>query len=633
MNRFYGVASLDQAAGIARRAGAWIGGNRQQSEALFESSELALHAMSSGGTVLGRSEADGLHLVYLGMIHGPAPDFGEGSPLDDPDRTATYLLSRYQDLGTTFLDGLCGHFVVAIVDSASGRLVLARDPGGSRRVFVHEDGGTLRFSTKLCDFRGLLGRDLRVDRGLEDFHLGYEFLPDARTPFVGVKILGAGEVLTWTRGKIERRSIPKPDPWGDSAPSVEVDSASVEEIADALDEALVRALEDQLPSDKRVAVLLGGFDSALIAALLTRMGKEVETFSFQYSDASFNQPLTEELAELLGIRHHWVPIDEEVIREGLSHYAERFNQLSGQPHYLIASAHAVKTAADAGFRYVFTGDGCDGLFLGYPTVHLRAKVIMALSKAGPLVGTPLRLATRSPWLEKRLGHPYRVARNIGRILGRDMPTRGHVASCVLDSFSLEQLRGAAPAPDRDTEEILESLAKQKTDVGSVRLAYQGRSYVGLNKAKLEGSGDLAGVAILSPFLHPGMAKFAATLPDELSRPTEKTKSGATGKYALMQMAERKQYLPLEMIYQEKRSPVTAPVDSWYLGSLRDFMLNRLEGLPFEVNRGYADSLLTPKLAEDLFRDHVGISRFATHAINVLVTHAAFTRLAKRDAGA
>ena len=125
MNRFYGVASLDQAAQQARRARAWITGNGQQSESLFESPELALHTMSTGGSVLGRAEADGLHLVCLGMVHGPAPDFGHGSPLDDPDRTANYLLARYQDLGASFLDGLCGHFVVAVVDSASGRLVLA----------------------------------------------------------------------------------------------------------------------------------------------------------------------------------------------------------------------------------------------------------------------------------------------------------------------------------------------------------------------------------------------------------------------------------------------------------------------------------------------------------------------------
>lgn len=630
MNRFLGVVSTRDVTSIVEGARAFVGSG---SRAVVDAPTMALETTDNGGTVLGRAERDGRSLVYLGMFHHPAPDFGEGNPLDDPDRTALYLLGRFEQYGPGFLDGLCGHFVVAVAEPASGRLTLARDPGGSRRLLIHRDGATLRFATKLSDFRGLLGEELRVDRGLEDFLLGYEFLPNGRTLYAGVEMLPAGQVLTWTDGGLERRAIPKPDPWGDSAPSVEVDTTSIEDIVDALDSALLRAIEDQLPSCNRIAVLMGGFDSMLIASLLTKHGKEVETFSFHYADDSYNQPYTEELAQLLGTKHNWVPIDEHVMREGLEHFATRFNQLSGQPHYLIASAHAVKAAADKGFRHVMTGDGCDGLFLGYPTVHLRAKFIMGLSKVAPLLKFPLGVATRSPWLERRLGHPYRVARNVSRILERDMPTRAHVASCVLDSFSLEQLRGPALPQDRDTEEILTELARGKEDVGTIRLAYQGRSYVGLNKNKLEGAGDLAGVTITSPFLHPGMARFAATLPDELSRPAEKTKSQATGKFALMQMAERKGYLPTELIYQTKRSPVTAPVDQWYLGPLRDFMLSRLDGLPFEVDSRYAASLLSPKLSEDLFRDHVGISRFATHAINVLVTHAAFTSLATRGGDA
>jgi asparagine synthetase B (glutamine-hydrolysing) len=324
-----------------------------------------------------------------------------------------------------------------------------------------------------------------------------------------------------------------------------------------------------------------------------------------------------------------VPITADVIRDGLSDFSQRFNQLAGQSHYLIASAHAVKAAADKGFRHVFTGDGCDGLFLGYPTVHLRAKFIMGLSKIAPVLKGPLRLATRSGWLERRLGHPYRVARNVSNILQREMPTRAHVASCILDSFALEQLRGPAPRQDQVVEDILTDLARGKDGVSPVRLAYQGKSKVGLNKNKLEGAGDLAGVVLMSPFLHPGMASFAAALPEALSRPKEKTKSESTGKYALMQMAERKRHLPLEIIYQPKRSPVTAPVDGWYMGPLREFMLGQLDGLPFHVDAEYAASLVSPKYSEDLFRKYVGLGRFATHAINVLVTHAAFTRLATR----
>ncbi len=629
MNRFFGMASTADVSERFAAARGWIIDTaRQASRPLVRSDALFVDSMDDGRTVLGRAESGGTSLVYLGMVHHPAPEFGEGTPLDDPNRTAAYLLARFRKLGVGFLDGLCGHFVVAVVEPDHGRLTIARDPGGSRRLFVHRDRETLRFSTKLSDFRGLLGDSLRVDRGLENFLLGYEFLPDGRTVYAGVEVLGPGTAMVWSKGEVRTHQIPKPDPWKDAVAEIDLTSASEDEVIDALEDAFTRALREQLPSAERVGLLLGGFDSALIAVFLKKLGKTVETFSFHYEDESFNQPYTEELARLLGIDHNWVPITAEVMREGLTDYAQRFNQLAGQSHYLIASAHAVKTAADKGIRHMFSGDGCDGLFLGYPTVHLRAKVIMGLSKVAPALKGPLGAATRSGWLERKLGHPYRVARNVSTILQRGMPARAHVASCILDGFALEQLRGPAPPQERDVEDILADLARGKEHVSPVRLAYQGKSLVGLNKTKLEGAGDLSGIVLLSPFLHPGMAGFARALPEELSRPEEKTKSEVTGKYALMQMAERKGHLPSEIIYQPKRSPVTAPVDRWYLGPLRELMLEQLEGLPFDVDPDYAQSLVSPKYAEDLFRRYVGLGRFATHAINVLVTHAAFTRLAR-----
>jgi hypothetical protein len=84
-----------------------------------------------------------------------------------------------------------------------------------------------------------------------------------------------------------------------------------------------------------------------------------------------------------------------------------------------------------------------------------------------------------------------------------------------------------------------------------------------------------------------------------------------------------------MIYQKKRSPVTAPVDDWYWSSLREFMLSRFQHLPFAVDRRFAESLLTPKLAERLFRDKVGISRHVTPAAGLLASYAGFAELLER----
>jgi hypothetical protein len=262
---------------------------------------------------------------------------------------------------------------------------------------------------------------------------------------------------------------------------------------------------------------------------------------------------------------------------------------------------------------------------------MRAVFIQNLSRVAPALLPLLGPVSRSAILERRLGHPYRVARNVLRVLRRPMPMRGHIASCILDRESLTQV-SADPLPpqERSPEEILADLAAGLEDVSPIRLAYKGKGAVGLNKTKLEGSTASSGITVCSPFLHPGMRRMAAMLPEEMLRPKEHTKSEATGKYALMRMAEERRMLPEEMIYQKKRSPVTAPVDHWYMGPLRERLLGKLEsGLPFRTDERTVRALLEPKLAEAWFRRYVGISRYAMHAPALLASYASFTERAVR----
>jgi asparagine synthetase B (glutamine-hydrolysing) len=594
-----------------------------------ESSDgIAWAILASPGAVLGVASSPGVALGFLGSFHRPFPDAGERNPLDDPDATARALLDRYRRLGETFLDGLCGHFAVLVAAPGERRLLLARAAGGCQRWFVAERDGALLFSTKLADFAGLLGDALELDRSLEDFLLGYEFLPTGRTLYRGVRALDPGRVLTWTAGELRERALPEPDPWPGRFAGV--DLGDEDAAAGALHEAFTSAVADQLPDQGRVGVLLGGVDSALIAATASRLGKEVHTFSFQYEDASYNQAHTEELARLFGLTHHWVPITAEVIRDGLLRYAQRFNQIVGQPHYLIASAHCCAAARDAGVLHCLTGDGCDGLFLGYPTVHTRAKLIQSLSRVAPIVAAPLAWLTSSAWLERTLGHPYRIARNVARILRRPMPARAHIAACTLDSRSLRLLRGNPPPQQRESEEILASLARGLEGVDPIRLAYLGKGRVGLNLAKLEGATAFSGVTLDSPYMHPGFARLAKRIPDDLFRPGRKTRSRATGKFVFMRMIQQQRLLPERMIFQEKRSPVTAPVDEWYWSGLREFLRARLAQLPFRVDDRYAESLVTPKLAERVFRATVGLGRYSTPAVSLLATYAAYSELVRRS---
>jgi asparagine synthetase B (glutamine-hydrolysing) len=581
VNRILGVVSEPDASDRVRGAIDWLTSRGQEAPEIAASTEAATFAsIGDGGAVLGFARAEGVTLLMLGWVHAPAPGWEDGSPVDLPDATAAYLLDRYRREGLSFLDELSGSFVVALLDENSGRVLLARDPSGGRRLFIARTAEGLLFSSQLADMRGLLGSALRVDRGLENFHLAYEFLPWNRTVFEGVSILEQGTILEASATDLTETPIEAPKPragtlldFGDGAVD---EDAVIEKMA----EVFTQAVEDQAPSGDRVAVLLGGFDSALVASVLSRMGKTVETFSFHYEDESYNQAHTDELSRLLGVQHNWVPITSESIQHGLESYAHGFNQPVSQSHYMLNTARACEMIRERGFDHALTGDGCDGLFLGYPTVHTRAKLIMRLASMSALL-RPLDLVAGSEFLERRLGQPYRVARNVLRILRREMPARAHVASCALDEASLSFLRrDPAPAEDEPTEEILSALANPHANKAEVRLAYLGKGAVGLNRNKLEGSSTLTGVSLMSPFMHPSMIAFAASLPDELSRPDHATKAEATGKYALMAMAERKALLPNELIYQKKMSPVTAPVDVWYTGVLREFMLSRLSGLPF-----------------------------------------------------
>lgn len=630
MNRLFGsIDPQGHAAQSVQRLGEWL----QQSGhgvglAVRESHLSTWGSIQDGGGVLGEAEQGSLRLCYLGALYGPLPGWSADlSPLDDPAQTAAYLLERFRSEGPRFLDGLYGQFAVVLEDTTQGEVWLGCDASGGRRLFCSDSTSpVLHFSTQLADFRGL-DKHLTLDRSWEDFFLAHEFIPGGGTCFQGVRSLPPGTLRRIKRTEsgleLENYAIAKVDPWSDWLPNLELETE--EQVVDALEKAFFRALEEQSPSGSRVGLMLGGFDSALIAAALTKQGKEVETFSFQYPDSSYNQAFTEELARLLGIRHHWVPMTANVMRSGFEQFEHRFNQAVCQPHYLIATEHAAQAVRNAGFLQCFTGDGCDGLFLGYPTVHQRAVLIDRLSKVAPIlrrVGGPV---VRNGFLERRFGHPYRVARNVLRVLERPMPTRAHIASNIVDDFSLSQLRlDKPPRQERPIEEVLAELANGLDDVSTVRLAYKGKGAVGLNRNKLEGCTASAGISLQSPFLHPGMAKLAAMLPEELNRPSRPTKAEATGKYALMLMAEQRRYLPTEMIYQKKRSPVTAPVDAWYMKDLRSTLLRQFDRLPFNYDRKYAEALLDHKLTEDAFRKYIGISRYAFHAPALLATYASFT---------
>ncbi|MEX2148947.1 MAG: asparagine synthase-related protein [Steroidobacteraceae bacterium] len=591
----------------------------------------SLDAVTDGGAIIGRARSDGIELAYIGVITRPLDGWPQAaSPIDDPDATARFLLGRFLESGKTFLDRVHGQFALVVADRHRGTTLLATDPYGGRSWFVSEEGGNVAFSSNLHALAKSRGRNLQVDRSFEDFFLIHGFYPFGRTPFSGIRALPAGSLSEWpSSDPSSRSSLSATDPWnrsGENAPALSTEAQVIAE----LHASILRATIELLPSrPQRVAVLLGGFDSALVAALIHRSGFEVETFSFHYGDAEFNQPHTDTLARHLGIRHHWVEIDRSLIEDGLRTFAQTFNQPTNWPNYVIQTAHVCRQIRAAGISHCYTGDGCDSVFLGYPGTYQRARLFDALPELPVWVGRTLVGMAARPALERHFGHPYRVALSMLRGLGRRMPARGYLSFRILDEVSLRQLRtDSPPAMAKDTEALISELSAPFAGLPPLRLAYLGKAAVSPNRNKMIGSADSSGITIQSPYLHAGLKNFAVRLPEELMRPKDRTRSRVTGKYVLMKMAEEKGLLPPSIIYQRKMAAVDAPIDEWYAGPMRPLLLDMMRGLPFSIDVSYANRLLDRKFSEQLFKRHVMVDKVISHAASLLATYAAFTGIAR-----
>ena len=585
--------------------------------------------LSGHGRLIGSAGDDDSFLVILGAIHKPLPAWGAGSPLDDADATATFLLRMYHDRGLNFLDDTVGAYVVALWDGRKSRFILANDPKGMRTAYYTKTPTGLAFSSTLYALNCCRDGGLKIDRSLEDFLLGYEFLPWQQTLYKDVFSLAPGMMIEYRAGMMFQHNSRALNclPWQFQA--LVGPDATEHQTGDALYDLFFRCLEDVLPEDKRVAVLLGGFDSALIAAACRELGKEVDTYTFRFPEGKYNQAFAEDVAQLCGAKHRWIDITPEILEHGLSEYPVLFNQPSGMPHYLVQTAHVLREVRDDGHNHCLTGDGCDELFLGYPTVYRRARFFQQFNSIPDWVAKGSSKVLGLRVIEMVFGHFARFCRNFIEIAARPMPRRGHISNRIFDKQSLNHLRKSAQYQAISTETILASLSLGLEQMTPLRLAYHGKSMPGLNKTKLAGASSASGLTVLSPFQHPHLVAFGQSLPEEMLRPDCIGIEGNTGKRLLMRTVEKRGLLPPEIIYQPKASPVAGMADYWYMSSLKEFMLSQMQSLPFDYDGSFTVGLLSEKWPERIFRKKISLGDYIMNAPSLLVTYAAYNKLSNK----
>ena len=455
-----------------------------------------------------------------------------------------------------------------------------------------------------------------VDRSLEDFLLGFGFLPDGRTPFEGVDVLPPSTRWRIGEGSHEALQVDPPE----TEPAERTGSKLLDLLLDAVDR--------RAAGRDHHAVLLGGFDSALVCALLRRLGKGVTAFTFDVGDERLNQGNVDLVRRSLDLEHVWIPITPERMRAAFEGLTDRINAPGAQPHYQLHTVLGSEDVRERGFPLVFTGDGCDAVFLGYPTVNRRSRLTRSLRRLPSVAsGAALRLLG-VPAVERRLGHVARVGRSALRAARLPWPAAGHLPTQYLDAISLGRLRVDSPPEQSEAVETVRlRLAKGLDELDPTRLAFFGNAATGASRIKVDGALMHTGVAQYTPFNDGALRRHVQELPVSALRP-EKSRFGTMGKEVLVEEVLAHDLLPREIVLQPKASPSTSPIDAWYMNELRPTVLRSLEGLPFRLNRRYVEEILREKTIENWYRERVALSPHALQAIGLLVSYAAFASLSR-----
>lgn len=584
-------------------------------DTVFESAQFHLEAKTSGSVTV--TDRETVIVAVSGVVYG---ERGEQRVRTPAERIADAFVAG----GLVAAAALEGHFAVLLVDKTNDVAHAFGDNRGGRRVFYAGDANGAVVSTKLTSTAAALTTHPGPDTEVRDFHLVYGYAPFDHTAYEGVRRLPATSTMSLSSLAITVED--RPTPQIPERNAREDKQGAKAELATRL----VEATESIVQGHDRVGVFLGGFDSALVASLAKRAGKEVVAFTFSYADAGFNQKNVDSVVNALGIEHHWVPITSKTIGDGLSNFAERFDRPTNWPNYVIQTAALAEVAREKGVSVLLTGDGCDEIFLGYPGIYRGSKFFGGDKVSSNFESNLAHALFTHPFLEKKLGHVYRLIHRIIRNRALPPRTRLYLMFRLMDESTVSHLFGQPrKAIEEHVQDIISEVEHVIPDVSPTVLAYEGRDHIVPNRLKISGVMDTSGLPVYTPYMHPDVRDYVRALPEELLRPDGEAKRTTIGKDILLQMADEQGFLPHEVIYQPKHAAVDGPLDRWYAEDLRMVIKDLIRGVAPVTDEKALDALLDEKWIEKFYRKNFSVDSITSHAASLLATYGSFHRDATR----
>jgi asparagine synthase (glutamine-hydrolysing) len=581
-------ALLQRMCGVIRHRGPDDEGLRVDGRAALGMRRLSIIDLSTGHQPM-HNEDETVWIVFNGEIY----NYRELRTLLEARGHAFYTASdtetivhAYEEWGSAAIGRLRGMFGLAIWDSRTGALLLARDRVGIKPLHYATVGDRLYFGSEIKSLLEApdLPRDLDIDA--LNHYLSFLYTPRDGSIFQAIRKLPPGHVLTWRDGveTLERYyELPAAEDYDGS------DEDAVRDLRRVLTDAVCSHLVSDVPLG---AFLSGGVDSSLVVGLMAEAsGTRVKTFSIGFDEPAFDElEHARVVARHFDTDHHEFVVRPDgvaILDRLIAHFDEPFADASAIPTWYVSEM------ARRHVTVVLSGDGGDELFGGYDRYVPHPRVV-AFDRYSPRAFRRVAALAAA-----RLPHGVR-GKNFLRHIGRS--ERGRYLDAIR-FFSADE-KHALLAPDVvcrldavDPEVRLAAHFERYAALPwpSQMMRFDAETYLPEDVlAKVDRMSMAHSIESRVPLLDNEVVEFASRLPSHL-----KIRNGRR-KHLLKEVAAA--VLPPEILARRKQG-FGVPLGVWFRGGLRALFADTLLS-PVSLQRGYFD----PRFVRRVLDEHLSGKR-------------------------
>ena len=496
------------------------------------------------------------------------------------------IVHAYEQWGPSSIGRLRGMFGLAIWDSRTRTLLLARDRVGIKPLHYAEVNGRLYFGSEIKSLLSAPDVPRDLDVAALDHYLSFLYTPRDGSIFEAIRKLPPGHLLTWRGGatRVERYwELPADESYRGTESDAVADLRTV----------LADAVRSHLVSDVPLgAFLSGGVDSSLVVGLMANASSlPVKTFSIGFDEPAFDElEHARRVASHFGTDHHEVVVKPDAIAildRLIAHFDEPFADSSAIPTWYVSEM------ARRHVTVVLSGDGGDELFGGYDRYFPHPRVI-AFDRYSPraLRGVARVAAATLPHGTRGKNFLRHVARDSR---GRYLDSIRFFSADEKPALLTADVRARLTSVDPETRLAAHFTRYGRLPWSSQMMRFDAETYLPEDiLTKVDRMSMAHSIESRVPLLDNDVIAFASSLPAAYKI------KGERRKHVLKEVAAS--LLPADILNRRKQG-FGVPLGTWFRGNLRDLFVDTLLS-PRTQQRGY----FQPAFVRQLVQEHLSASR-------------------------